>query len=522
MGISASLGDCAFAVAATFLCGIFGASLGWSVFATMAMAVIAIAVMMIAASVGIRGFGAFQKITAVAMAMIVVFFGSFYFHFFVDARKAAFSVPLGREASFRAIIVDEPKNSGSFLSLAAQVQQPFSGEVTIFADSGAVFRYGDLVQVRGIVRPAEGIGEYPAIFPQKLSLAAPDRGFFLRAWMINFKDAILQKFNDVLPADEAALLGGMTLGGTAGMSAALKDQMALSGTSYLATMYGYKMNIFVFGSVGLLAGWISRRKRFFLALALLAFFVAMTGVEASAIRAAIMACVALSARELGRMPNMRNAIALTAAAMALADPTIVAQAGFLLSFLSLIGIVYLGPALENFFGWETDHGVRDTDFFGWKAAVIMSLASLLPIVPVLMATFGQFSATAFLSNMLVFPAIFPTMMSGCAVAVAGFVSRPLAFIAARFAEVPIWYALGVIRLFSVVVVPLPQIFTAAWIFILYYAALAWFAYHYSSRSSPRRRGSVLPLVHRHAESADSCLRRNDELRENDGEEDWDF
>jgi hypothetical protein len=24
------------------------------------------------------------------------------------------------------------------------------------------------------------------------------------------------------------------------------------------------------------------------------------------------------------------------------------------------------------------------------------------------------------------------------------------------------------------------------------------------------------------ESADSCLRRNDELRENDGEEDWDF
>jgi ComEC/Rec2-related protein len=347
--------------------------------------------------------------------------------------------------------------------------------------------------VQGIVRPAESVGKDPAIFPQKLSLVASNRGFFLRAWMIDFKDAIFQKFNDVLPADEAALLGGMTLGGTAGMSAALKDQMSLSGTSYLSAMYGYKISILIFGSMGLLAGFIARRKRFFLTLALLALFVAMTGAEASAIRAAIMGCVALSARELGRMPNMRNALALTAALMALADPTSVAQAGFLLSFLSLIGIVYLGPALENCFGWETDHGGRGPGIFGWKAAVVMSLASLFPIVPVLMATFGQFSAMAFVSNALVFPAILPTMLSGCAVAAAGFVSRPLAFIVARFVEIPIWYALGVIRLFSVIVVPLPQVFTSAWAFVVYYVVLLLFVYHYGYRknqTSPSSRGAA--------------------------------
>jgi ComEC/Rec2-related protein len=517
MGSQLPIGDFAFGAAVAFLFGVFAASLGWGVAATTVVA-IAVATVMTMATDTLR------KCIVLPIVLAVVLFGSFYFHFFTNARIAAFDVPLDKKISFRVVVTEEPKFSEKYVLLAAQAEPPYSGAVTVFADSGAVFHYGDLIRVMGIVNPARQSGEDPAIFPQALSLVASHRGFILREWMIDFKSAILQKFNDVLPADEAALLGGMTLGGTAGMSSALKDQMALSGTSYLAAMYGYKINILIFGGVGLLGGWVSRRKRFFLMLTLLALFVAMAGAEASVVRAAVMGCIALSARELGRMPSMRNAIALSAAGMALFDPTIVAQAGFLLSFLSLVGIVCLGPALKRFFRWENDHDDHDRDYdvLNWKNAVIMSIASLLPIVPVLMASFGQFSAMAFISNALVFPAILPLMLLGCAVAITGFLSYSLAFFVTRFAEIPIWYELGVIRFFSVIVVPLPQIFTAAWIFILYYAALAWFAYHYSSRSSPRRRGSVLPLVHRHAESADSCLRRNDELRENDGEEDWDF
>jgi hypothetical protein len=135
-----------------------------------------------------------------------------------------------------------------------------------------------------------------------------------------------------------------------------------------------------------------------------------------------------------------------------------------------------------------------------------------------MATFGQFSATAFFSNILVFPAVFPMMMFGCAVAAAGFASFHLSFLAAKLAEILIWYELGIIRLFSVIVVPLPQVFASAWAFIVYYAALGWFAYHHRNRtkkyfsSSLRRQGSALPVSS--SGSADPRLHGSDELNEN--------
>ena len=300
--------------------------------------------------------------------------------------------------------------------------------------------------------------------------------------MIDFKEAFLQKFNDVLPSDEAALVGGMTLGGTAGMSNELKSQMSISGTSYLATMYGYKISILVFGSVGLLAGFIARRKRFVIALGLLLLFVVMAGGEATVIRAAIMGCIALIAREFGRAANFRNALTLTAAGMVFVDPTIVAQAAFQLSFLSLVGIVCLGSPLKHFLGWGSKYDERShgDDFLGWREMVIMPISSLAPIVPIILVTFGQFSLMAFISNILVMPAILPVMLGGCAVAVTGFASHYLSFVIAKFLEIFIWYELGIIRLFSVIVVPLPQIFTSTWVLILYYAALLWFAYHYGN------------------------------------------
>jgi competence protein ComEC len=195
----------------------------------------------------------------------------------------------------------------------------------------------------------------------------------------------------------------------------------------------------------------------------------MTGLQPSAIRAAITGSIALFARETGRMFNIRNAIAFTAAAMVLWNPTMLTQnAGFELSFLSLIGIVYLGPALKKLFRYSS------AGFLDWKECGITTLSAQVAVMPVLIATFGQFSATAILANVLILATVPLAMFFGFLLAVFGFISYYLAFFCAKLAGLVLFYELAMMRLFAGLSVPVPINFNSTVVILLYYAILAFF------------------------------------------------
>src|ERR1700722_18592054 len=154
------------------------------------------------------------------------------------------------------------------------------------------------------------------IIPARAGLAFQ----WVQGYTQDFKSAILGKFNEVLPADQAALLGGEMLGGTDGMSSELKNAMSASGTSYVTSMYGYKIFIIVATIEALFASWIPRRARFFLTLVAVGLFIAMAGASPSAIRGAIMGGLGLIAKQTGRIFNAGHALIFTAGIMVIFDP----------------------------------------------------------------------------------------------------------------------------------------------------------------------------------------------------------
>jgi len=465
-----TVGDFAFYAAGAFLFGILAASLAWNIVIVIVMVATSAAVILTFCRMSGRWKLAVFFIDG-------VFAGMFYYHAYVDLAASRVNLPIGKTVSFSAIVTDEPKLSERFDLLTARAEPPFSGTFSIFADPGSDFHYGDEVRVTGTVSPPRQAGDDPAIFPKNIEFISAGHGFWLRAVLISFKSDIAEKFDAVLPADEASLLGGITIGGTDGMAADLKNEMALSGTSYVATMYGYKISVIVFIVVELFGGFVARRIRVCCAIALIILFVMMVGLEPSALRAGIMACMALVAREIGRTRGMRNAITLTAAAMSLWDPTLLVQASFALSFLSLLGIAYVGPALKRAFGWDGPRTKEDT--WGWRSAVIVPTASLLAILPVALSAFGRFSLSAFASNILIFPTIPPTIFLGCMIAFLACFSLLAAFFVAKVASAALWYQLGIIKLFSIATIPIPPMLGSFWPAALYYAALALFIYRYS-------------------------------------------
>jgi competence protein ComEC len=400
--------------------------------------------------------------------------GVFYFHIYLALKDSHTNLPLGKKVSLVGIIVDEPKPSEKYLLLEMKAEAPLAGRVVVLARQGSDFHYGDEVRAIGTINKSDDGGE-PIMFSPEIIKIAGHKGFWLREKMINLKLAIEEHFNLILPSDQAAFLGGILFGSKTGISAADKIALSLSGTTHLIAVSGYKVTLVIFGAGILFGRFFSRRATFFFALLFLILFIAMVGTEASAVRAAIMGFLALLAREMGEAFNIRNALIFTALFMALIDPTILTgDLSFIISFASVLGIIYLGPAFKKLFRYS------DEGLLGWREAAITTLAAQLATMPVLMNAFGQFSLMAIPANVLTLSLLPITMFFGSLLAFLGFVSSHLAFFVAKLTGFILAYQLSAIRFFARLATPLPLPFNSAFAIFFYYLLIATFAFSYGA------------------------------------------
>lgn len=470
------IGDAAFLAALGFLAGLMEANFPWHISAVAML--IAPAVFLI-----LRGSTSFSSRLALAGTAIVVlpfFFALFYFHFFVAWRIAGERLPAG-SVPFRALVASEPAVSDRYLSFSSRLLPPYSGTMTVFAPPGSEADYGDTIVLAGSPVPPRTPGGVPAIFPKSISVVAHGGGPWPMQILNTVKSEILRRFDVVLPGDGAALLGGLTVGGTKGIDVGLKDEMAVSETLYVVSMYGYKIAMAISAVAAILSDRIPRRARAVISGALAGGFVLMSGANLSAVRAGIAVGFLLLAQETGHIFSRRNGLALAAVGIAAVDPTAVGQPSFLFSFLSVAGMAFLVEPLRNFLRIGEGRGV-----FLWKEAVLFAVASLLPLIPLISVSFGSFSLSAIAANILIAPALPAGMALGAALAAASFLSWHAAAIVAQVTGAFLIYPFAIIRFFARYAVPLPVSFAGALSWILYYAGLAGFTVRYRKRSDRLR------------------------------------
>jgi len=476
MHIAMRGGDVSFAATASFLFGIFAANMGWNIFIFGATGVFC-GVFAIA-FFSIRQCGLWKYIALLLFALAA---GMIYYHAYVHWTAAHTHMPSGKEAAFFGVVTEDPKAAGKFTMLVVALSHPYAGTVDIFTtQNNTEFHYGDEIWIRGsmMAASAEDAGEPPAIFLPTLRVVAEHEGFWLKEAMINLKAAIEEKIVQALPADQAALLVGILLGTSGTLGVALKEQMETSGTSYIVNMYGYKIAIITAALAAALKDRIPRWALLWTTLAVVALFVFASGGTTSAIRAAIMGSFAIVARGTGRVFSARNAVTFAALGMVLLNATLLTDAGFQLSFLSFLGIYYLGPPINNFFRWsDGDGGVLQ-----WKEHAMLSLATNLAILPIVMNTFGEFSLTSFISNILIMIPWVAVIGFGALTALFGAVSPVLSFCVAQITSALLQYELFVIHLFAALAVETPAVFGSSYAIALYYGILIIVAYYYAAPS----------------------------------------
>jgi len=457
--MSFAIGDLSFWLCLFFIFGIFIASIKFNFI--IAFLVIAFGFVLLAFFT--KRFFLFKIFPFLLLAS---FLGSFYYGAylsFLDFQKEG--IKYNSFISVKAVINSEPNLTEKYLIFTATAKLGLKKiDVRIFAPPQNDFNYGDLVNVQGTIIKSDKEYEPPLLFSKNIKLISKNNGFWLREKLIDFKNSIIKNFENFLQKDNAGLLSGITLGSQASFSPEFKNDMALSGTTHLVAMSGYNITIIILAVQRIFGGILSRKKNFFISISLIMFFIIMTGLQASVIRAGITGFIALFSREIGRIFNIRNAIVFTALLMLLWNPFMITQnISFQLSFLSLLGIVYLSPVLKDFFKFE------NSGFLEWKDSAITTTSAQIAVLPILIINFGKFSASAIFANIAVLGVIPITMFFGFILAVLGFISYYFAFFCAKLLAVLLSYECFAIKFFANIYIPIPIHFNSMIIVFFYYA-----------------------------------------------------
>ncbi|MDO8469827.1 MAG: ComEC/Rec2 family competence protein [bacterium] len=435
-----------------------------------------------------------------ALAPLIIA-GSVYYHF-DDMRFRASAVSLGTQ-TLRGVVVNDPVLRDGYRSAFIRLDPPAHGAaagrarpndpartaLSGWRPVGRVIanlppypavRYGDEVSLAGVVKQPEPEGYARYLAKERVSgvmnrptvtVVARGQGSPIQSALFSLKHAVTGVFARVLPAEDASFLSGLTVGERGAFSDELKNSMQRSGTTHLVALSGYNITILGEAVMGAALWLISRRRRaaFLVTLAVILGFVCMAGAEASVVRAAIMGSLALAAKETGRLFDVRQAVVLAGLAMVLVNPKVLAfDVGFQLSFVALLGIVYLEPVLRRFTASRGNKG-----FLDWRTTLSTTAAAQLAVAPILIAQFGMVSVTSLAANLLILAAVPITMGVGFLTAAVGAASILLAQVVGLVAWALTQYELGVIRLFSLISVPVAPAISWAGAFA-YYAVLIGF------------------------------------------------
>ncbi|MCX6738009.1 MAG: ComEC/Rec2 family competence protein [Candidatus Parcubacteria bacterium] len=232
------------------------------------------------------------------------------------------------------------------------------------------------------------------------------------------RENIYKNFSD----NDGNFLAAMILGDNSRLSDEQQEILNRSGIRHLTAISGMNITIlvnilmFVFLAIGF---W--RKQAFLFTIFFILFFVILTGLQPSAIRAGIMGFLYLFGQILGRQNDSSRAIFFGAAIMLAFNPFLFQDAGFQLSFLAIMGINYLFPIFSK---WLR----KIPNVLGFRNIIAMGLAAQIFTLPILIYNFGYISVVAPITNILVIPISSLLIIFGFLAIITGIISHILAFI----------------------------------------------------------------------------------------------
>lgn len=232
------------------------------------------------------------------------------------------------------------------------------------------------------------------------------------AWLLRLigsaRRTLTEHLMNRVPGRAGAVLAALALGDRSSTDPALQDWLAATGTTHVMAVSGSHLAIAVWLAQVVL-GWalrclapaLLRRNPLDVWLALPCIAIAwgyalLTGAAASTLRAAVMVTVLLGARAWGRRHDLGESLGCAVTVLLLWDPAVLADVGFVLSVLGVLGLAWAGAAQPRQGG---SLGLRDHLRSLWRSCLGPSATT----APVVLGAFGALPLASPLANAVLVP-----------------------------------------------------------------------------------------------------------------------
>ncbi len=365
---------------------------------------------------------------------------------------------------FLATITSDPTMRSYGSSFFANVNEADDAKVrvgsTVRAHSFEDFYYGQVVEISGrVTRPEKFITsggsefDYPGylharganiiIEATSISPTGAEEGNPIRKMLFRIAGAFKEKMNLAIREPELSFAKGILIGDDSGIDDELQNAFVRTGTIHVLALSGYNVTIVADFFKGLFS---FLPKLFALASAGVAIilFVIMTGAAPSAVRAGIMASIALFGKSLGRTGDAGMILVFASAVMIIVNPwQLLHDLGFQLSVIATWGILYIPRKIE-----KTFHIIPNHKFFPIREILVTSLSAWIAVSPFILFAMGNFSIIAPLANILVLPLMPFAMLVSFVSGAAGFILPPLAGLFGVATEKVLHFITSIIELLS--------------------------------------------------------------------------
>lgn len=305
----------------------------------------------------------------------------------------------------------------------------------------------------------------------KIKVLPGNSGNLLVKTMLHFKTKIEVNISRLWPQPDSSLMAGILYGSRSGLPKDLADNFSRTGISHVIAVSGYNVSIIIVALNGLLIylGFF-RKQSFWLLVFLIIAFVFFTGASASVVRAGVMALVTLTAQHTGRLSAIGRVLIYTCVIMLISNPyMLVWDAGFQLSFLATVGLVYLSPTIQEFF--DKKFNIKNALLSGLLEVFVTTMAAIIVTLPLIMYQFGRVSLVAPLVNMLILWSIPWLMLCGFLALALSFIFFPIGQLVGWLTEFGIRYVIMVIDWFGRLGWAAIEISVPLWAMVASYALL---------------------------------------------------
>lgn len=220
------------------------------------------------------------------------------------------------------------------------------------------------------------------------------------------QEDIYQTMQKLLPQNEMGLTLGMMIGETKDISESVMEDFKNTGITHLVAVSGSNVVYVMLLVQFIFEKLVGKRATNFVSIFFIIMFMLISGASASVVRASVMVIMGLIANVFYLKSDTFNNIAFSALLLAVINPLIIYDVGFVLSFGGTLGIVLISKDFSKIFEnvFESLKIDKSKKFFESLIETLsVTCSAQLVLTPIMLYYFNTFSLLSIVTNLIVVP-----------------------------------------------------------------------------------------------------------------------